>query len=203
MKNNTLSKNSKYKFIKKALISLYGQKDTQTILNSAEIHYAHSAAVCKNATAGEWKHLNNTILPTIATYKALLEFDKETALKNTHKIIIDLCLWGNKWLNRFLMLPAGKSIFMKLLPRMAIKLFGKECGFDYENYTVTRTLLQMDMTVCPYCKYAKILDCPELTPIFCESDFATYGNLRGIKFERTETLGTGGKKCDFRFERTS
>ena len=43
---------------------------------------------------------------------------------------------------------------------------------------------------------------PELAPLFCESDFATYGNLPGIAFQRTETLGTGGCKCDFRFLRT-
>ena len=50
----------------------------------------------------------------------------------------------------------------------------------------------MDMTACPYCRYAKKLNCPELMPIFCDSDFATYGNLPGIRFERTQTIGTGG-----------
>ena len=34
-----------------------------------------------------------------------------------------------------------------------------------------------------------------------ESDFATYGNLSGIVFERTQTIGTGGNLCDFKFSR--
>lgn len=37
--------------------------------------------------------------------------------------------------------------------------------------------------------------------VFCDSDFATYGNLPGIKFERTQTLGSGGQCCDFKFIR--
>ena len=60
---------------------------------------------------------------------------------------------------------------------------------------------QMDMTMCPYVKYAKILKVEKLTSIFCESDFTTYGNLSGIVFERTQTLGTGGNLCDFKFSR--
>lgn len=59
----------------------------------------------------------------------------------------------------------------------------------------------MDITTCPYCRYAKSLGCPELMSVFCDSDFATYGNLPGIKFKRSQTLGTGGSYCDFRFIR--
>lgn len=60
---------------------------------------------------------------------------------------------------------------------------------------------KMDMIVCPYIKYANLFHVTELIPVFCESDFATYGNLSGIIFERNETLGTGGSKCDFKFLR--
>ena len=93
------------------------------------------------------------------------------------------------------------ALFMKLLPKMALKLFGRECGFDFENFEASKNMLQMDMTMCPYVKYAKRFGVPELTPIFCESDYATYGCLSKIGFERTQTLGTGGSKCDFKFKR--
>ena len=62
-------------------------------------------------------------------------------------------------------------------------------------------MLKMDMTACPYCRFATLFGCPELTPVFCESDFATYGDLPGIRFLRTQTLGTGGDRCDFQFIR--
>ncbi|MBQ8603343.1 MAG: L-2-amino-thiazoline-4-carboxylic acid hydrolase [Oscillospiraceae bacterium] len=38
-----------------------------------------------------------------------------------------------------------------------------------------------------------------MTHNFCDSDIYCYGNLPGIKFERTQTLGTGGSCCDFSF----
>ena len=104
-------------------------------------------------------------------------------------------------LSVLLRIPGMKSLFMRLLPKMALSMFGRECGFDYTGYHADKTRLAMDMTRCPYCKYAKLLGVEALMPTFCESDFATYGNLPGVRFSRTATLGTAGDKCDFRFER--
>ena len=55
----------------------------------------------------------------------------------------------------------------------------------------------MDITACPYCRYFSELGCPELTKIYCENDDRTYGNLPGVKFDRTGTLGKGAERCDF------
>lgn len=188
-------------YIRKELIKLYGKEKTNSIIELAENHYQECMTLCQNASKGELFHLENTILPTTSFYKALLEVDNENALKNTNAIIIGLCETGGKALDHILKFPGMKSVFMKLLPKMAVKMFGRECGFDYKNLKVSNTCLEMDMTVCPYVKYANIFKVPELTPVFCESDSATYGNLSGISFKRTETLGTGGSKCDFKFLR--
>lgn len=51
---------------------------------------------------------------------------------------------------------------MKVLPKMAAKLFGRECGFDYTNFSADKTCLQMDMTACPYLKYAELFQVEEL-----------------------------------------
>ena len=40
---------------------------------------------------------------------------------------------------------------------------------------------------------------PEACRFFCECDNYTYGDLKKVGFARTQTLGTGGEKCDFRF----
>lgn len=189
-------------FIRKELIKLYGKEKTKVIIVLAQKHYQECLLLCKDASAGEFMHLENTILPTTSFYKALLEIDNENAIKTTNAIIIGLCENGAKALNGILKLPGMKSIFMKVMPKMAMKMFGRECGFDYENFEANEKVLQMDMTMCPYVKYAKRLEVEELTTIFCESDFTTYGNLSGIAFERTETLGTGGNRCDFKFSRT-
>ena len=192
----------KLRYIRRELIKLYGKEKANVVVVLAQKHYQECLLLCKDASTGEFMHLENTILPTTSFYKALLEVDNENALKNTNVIIIGLCEKVAKVLNSMLKLPGMKSVFMKVMPKMAMKMFGRECGFDYENFETNENMLQMDMTMCPYVKYAKRLKVEELTTIFCESDFATYGELSGIAFERTETLGTGGNKCDFKFSRT-
>lgn len=199
--NASLRKNAKYPFIRHALAKRYDKATLAHILTSAEGHYAALAAQYEGATPGEWTHLSNTILPTCATYKALLEADAPNALAVTHEALISLCRMGNRMMQVMLRIPGMKGLFMRLLPKMALDMFGRECGFDYTNFHADKTRLTMDTLVCPYCKYARLLDCEALMPTFCESDFATYGGLPGIRFERTQTLGTGGTMCDFRFVR--
>lgn len=191
----------KIKYIKKELIKIYGKEKTKVIVELAQKYYQECLTLCKDASKGEFIHLEDTIIPTTSFYKALLEVDKENAFKNTNEIIISLCKKAGKVFNIMLKFPGMKSIFIKVLPKVAVKIFGKECGFDYENLKVDKKYMQMDMTMCPYVKYAKRFNVEELIPIFCDSDFATYGNLSGISFKRTQTLGTGGNKCDFKFVR--
>lgn len=199
--NVTLRKNAKYPFIRRALEKRYDKAALTDILRRAEVHYADLAARCTEATPGEWFHLNNTILPSAAVYNALLETDSENALAVTRDALIGLCRTGNRVMQVVLRIPGMKGLFMRLLPKMALKMFGHESGFDYTNFSADRTHLTMDTTFCPYCKYAWLLGVEALMPTFYESDFATYGDLPGIRFERTSTLGTGGNRCDFCFTR--
>lgn len=193
---------NKLGFIRRRLIKIYGKEKTVIIVELAQKHYQECLALCKDASKGERTHLEDTILPTTVVYKALLEVDSENALKNTNDIIINLCEMGGSILDNMLKIPGMTAVFMKLLPKMALKLFGRECGFDYINFEASSDMMQMDMTMCPYVKYAKRFQVDELMPVFCNSDFATYGNLSKISFRRTETLGTGGSMCDFKFVRT-
>lgn len=194
-----LTGNRKFSFIRKELLKLYGDDTMKRIISLAENYYDNCEALCKNATQGEWQHLNGTILPTVAIYKALQEIDPDHALSHAHTIMMRMCKMGGNAIGMVLKFPGMKRVFMWLLPRMATRIFGPSCGFQYTNYEVSKTFLKMDMTDCPYCRYAKLLGCPELMRVFCDSDFATYGDLPGIRFERTQTLGTGGNCCDFKF----
>lgn len=196
-----LTKNRKFRFIRRELGKLYGEAGVDRIIDLARQHYADGLAACRDATEGEWQHLEGTILPTVSFYKALLQVDGEHALENVHAIMMRLCEMGGAAVGTVMKLPGMKSLFMWVLPRMANKMFGPSCGFQFENYKACRNMLKMDMTACPYCRYALRLDCPELMRVFCDSDFATYGNLPGIEFVRTQTLGTGGSRCDFQFIR--
>ena len=199
--NASLRKNVKYPFIRRILAKKYDKAALRRILDGAETHYAALSARCEGATSGEWFHLNNTILPTAAVYKALLDTDADHALAVTHEAVLSLCRMGNRMMRFILRIPGMKGLFMRLLPKMALGMFGRDCGFDYTHYAADSTRLEMDVTICPYCKHAVLLGVEALLPTFCESDFATYDDLPGIRFRRTQTLGSGGSCCDFRFVR--
>ena len=64
----------------------------------------------------------------------------------------------------------------------------------YEN---RKNEYRMDILKCPYCRVFTELGAPELAKYSCESDDIVYGNLPGIDFIRTQTLATGGTRCDF------
>lgn len=196
-----LTKNRKFGLVRKSLIQRYGKEKTAELIALAETHYANCEAMCQDATAGEWTHLNSTILLTVSIYKALREIDAEHAFENAHNIMMELCGKAGAAAGKLMKLPGMKNVFLWLMPKMAVNLFGPGCGFAFENFEADKTMLKMDMTACPYCRYADKLGCPELMPVFCDSDLATYGNLPGIQFKRTQTLGTGGTKCDFQFVR--
>lgn len=194
-----LTRDFKLPLIRRELRKLYCEDTTKRILTLAQQHYAQCQLLCENAPKGEQMHLRNTILPTVSIYNALLEMDPGNALTAANTVMTNLCKMGGAFLGSLLKLPGMPSVFFRFLPKMADRMFGTACGFQYENRVVGGDILQMDMTACPYCRYARLFGCPELIPVFCDSDFATYGNLPGIRFQRTQTLGTGADRCDFRF----
>ena len=53
------------------------------------------------------------------------------------------------------------------------------------------------------CRFVELLaaaDASHLAPLFCEADNLFFdGGRRGVRLERSETLASGGRRCDFRF----
>jgi len=53
---------------------------------------------------------------------------------------------------------------------------------------------------CRFVELLREVDAPHLTPLLCEADDVYFGRQRRpIRMTRTQTLGTGGDCCDFRF----
>lgn len=94
-------------------------------------------------------------------------------------------------------LPGMKSLFVKIWDPMVRRIFGPENGFKNVFYPKKKGEYRMDVIACPYCRFFAELGCPELTKVFCDNDERIYGNLPGLKFERTGTLGKGAARCDF------
>lgn len=100
-------------------------------------------------------------------------------------------------IDKSLRFPGMKHLFIPIMKKVAKGMFGEKAGFVNKTVESTQGSIHFDILDCPYCRYLSELGCPELTESFCKSDEYAYGNLKLIAFKRTQTLGTGGDKCDF------
>lgn len=143
-------------------------------------------------------HTENKILPAAALYLTLKE---SIAQSEAYRVLEDAtCKTADaaaKKLTAFLRIPGTKSLFLKAWDPLTRKVFGEKSGFQNVFYLKQKGAYRMDVVACPYNRYFTELGCPELTKISCGADDRVYGNLPGLKFERTTTLGRGGERCDF------
>lgn len=143
-------------------------------------------------------HTDSRILPSAAIYLTLKDvIGQEQAYKVIEDAAVQICAGLEKKLQKLIKLPGMQSLFIKAWDPMTRKMFGAGNGFQNVFYPKKRGEYRMDVTACPYCRTFTELGCPELTRIFCDNDERMYGNLPGLKFERTGTLGKGAERCDF------
>ena len=83
------------------------------------------------------------------------------------------------------------------------KEYGKTFEF-YRKQDDDRAYL-LEIKKCFYCNVLKTNNSHELMPIFCDFDThwmkAIHPEKHGFKFDRPETIGTGGNTCKFYFTR--
>ena len=148
---------------------------------------------------GVHTHTDHSILPAAAIYLTAKEYiPQEQAYAVIENAAIAHTTKIGDSIKKILKLPLMRDLFIKMWDPLTKKVFGKACGFENRFYPKQKGAYSMDILACPYFRYFGELHCPELTKIFCENDERTYGNLPGLRFERTQTLGKGGKCCDFR-----
>lgn len=148
--------------------------------------------------AGLRPHTDARVFPSAAIYLAAKE---RLGAREAYAIIEDAAveLTGRyaKKLAELMRVPGMKSLFIRIWDPMTRKIFGPDNGFKNVFYPKKKGEFRMDILACPYCRYFTELGCPELTKIFCANDDRMYGNLPGLVFERTGTLGRGADRCDF------
>ena len=147
-------------------------------------------------------HTESRIFPSAAIYLTAKErLGEKTAFSIVENAAIELTDQLGKKLARLMRLPGMRSLFVRVWDPLVRKVFGPDNGFRNAFYPKQKGEYRMDVLACPYCRYFTELGCPELTKIYCENDERTYGNLPGIAFERTGTLGKGADRCDFRIRK--
>ena len=147
-------------------------------------------------------HTEDRIFPSAAIYLTAKErLGEEAAFGIVENAAVELTDQLGRKLARLMRLPGMRSLFVRVWDPLVRKVFGPDNGFRNAFYPKQKGEYRMDVLACPYCRYFTELGCPELTRIYCENDERTYGNLPGIVFERTGTLGKGADRCDFRIRK--
>ena len=191
-----LDESKKMKIIKKTVADILGDAETERIWASARERLRDILYRYENIPPKEQMH-TNLIFPHIAVYKSLLENHSGMAMEIMEKGETAAAEKTVKLFQNVVKLPFGKAVFLKGFAAGCKSGFGSDAGFRHIIYRADSKCYQMDVSACPYVKYCNAEGCVELTRIFCEIDVYAYGHLDGITFERTQTLGTGGEKCDF------
>lgn len=143
------------------------------------------------------------IFPAAAFYLTV----KETVgQERAYHILEDAAVRGcdgiGKRLRKMMKIPGMPGLFVAVWDPMTKKVFGSGNGFQNRFYPGKKGEYRMDILSCPYHRFFTELGCPELTRIFCENDERIYGNLPGLQFKRTGTLGKGAACCDFYIRKT-
>ena len=143
-------------------------------------------------------HTDSRIFPSAAIYlTAKSAVGREKAYMMIENAAIAGCEPIGRKLVKLMKRPGMRSFFIKAWAPLTRIIFGPGNGFRNVFYPKRKNEFRMDITACPYCRYFGELGCPELTGIFCDNDERIYGNLPGLVFERTGTLGKGASRCDF------
>lgn len=150
-------------------------------------------------------HLEASILPGLALYQTLREEndDQEAVMAEIDRLF---AAWVEHSDQRKLVqimehLPDPLTI-LRIANRLVLKASFPPEGWRIEWVEDSDRCIAYDIHECFYLNVLTAYGAPELTAHFCRGDDLLYGNLPGIAWERTKTLGRGDNRCDFRFCRT-
>lgn len=199
MKNGVwvLDHDTGYRNLKKDLIKRYGKEVVDQIWTKAGknwedlcIRYAHLPKKIKQHTDGQMFRM-------AAVYMALKEAYPEVALDMLGTAVEREGKRIAKMLSCALYIPGMDYVFLRIFAKMLDCSFNEDAGFQSTKHCISKDEVHFDINQCPYCKYLTEIGCPEIIHFSCEIDEWIYGNLPGLKFDRTGTIGMGADRCDF------
>ncbi len=146
------------------------------------------------------KHLKQSILPAIAVYETLLfaKWPKDRVFQLIRRSVLESAKPMAKVFQFAGRLPLFFSLFRKMCPASVQSEFG-EPGWRMVWKCNSPDKIEWDCHSCFYADVLTLYGRPELISIFCESDDVVYGNIPGVTWARTKTIGAGADLCDFRF----
>lgn len=182
--------------IRDTICSVLGDEAGREVWNNATVKLAEIKSKYSGFSKGEQMHIES-IFNASALYLALKEYSPDKALEIMENGMAVYAKQIAKTFQNMVRMPFGKTFFLKGFAFGAKKMFGESAGFKQKFHHSDNNSLRFDVLECPYVKYTTELGCSEIAHIFCDNDVYTYGHLEGVKFERNQTLGRNGEKCDF------
>ena len=185
--------------IRTFLTAAVGEEQGNLLAHQAETNLSAILAATQGKTKNQMKTLTQTILPRIALYKALQasgRTEEEITSLMRHYMLDVVAAKKHASTAKMERVPGFyrlySSIFLKIMKTTDLQQSTQHREKDSYDITITQCLWH---TACVE------NGCEELCRLFCDVDDVTYGGLRKIGFSRTQTLGYGGKCCDFHFYR--
>ena len=184
--------------MKNFLIGKFGKDRGSMLYGLTERRFQELSSEAPKKSKQQEKVFRTMLLPRVALYQTLLDqdFTREEALRVLEEHMV-LC--GAEDLKK-------KYAAMDKLP-FAYSLF--RFGFTHivpgsdlweaDIDTSKKDEFSVTMHWCFWRDTYEEYGCPEICPFACKCDDITYSGLRHIQYFRTQTLGTGGECCDFRF----
>jgi hypothetical protein len=185
---------------KNEMLERFAPSDVEKIWTDAEQRLYEMYVAHANLTEGIRAHTDNFIFPAAAIYLSMKEIDADIAYEIMKKVMAEKSDKTGRMLSRCCHIPGFKKFFLSMWDSVSHKMFGESAGFKNVFYPAEKSCFRMDITQCPYHTYLTEAGCPELNVLFCENDIHSYGNLPGLKFTRTKTIGAGDELCDFKME---
>ena len=188
------------KLFKTEIAKRFAPSETEKIWADAENRLFELYASHTDLPKGVSAHTDSFIFPAAAIYLAMKEADSEIAYDIMKTKMAEKSDKMGQMIAKCCRLPGFKKFFLSMWDTMSHKMFGESAGFKNVFYPKEKDCFRMDITQCPYHTYLTEAGCPELNVLFCENDIHSYGNLPGLKFTRTKTIGAGDELCDFKME---
>lgn len=184
--------------LNRVLAARFGAEDGAKIENRIHRRLCALLEEHQNDDDALWEESSNYILPSIAVYLSLREFvGSREALGLFRTIYFEAAYEGAAFLRE----KAENQTFREKFPNeMAENKEGERGGFRFHLVKNDADGAEFHVLQCPYCDFCAAYQCRELVPIFCECDDIIYGSIHPLlRWERTETLGCGQKRCNFKF----
>lgn len=195
---------SKFSFLKEDCMELFGSELGSKRYRQAENRYQElQKQVLKTENPAIQEHLLSNLFPPLAYYQTLRAegISQKDALALVEQETQKTALQKKAAMESMTKLPFTYGIYRLFVKKFMAKNFPTE-GWEIQWLECSGKAIRFHLSKCLYWDVCQQQGCPELCQVYCKNDnIAFSGLLPKIQFQRSQTLGMGGKFCDFCFQK--